>query len=104
MKKNIYDVSRENVRYDSFVKNQELILRELNEKLLSIDSYEKVTYRLKGFGQLLGNSFKYLGLLLVNPLKGLIPGIATQTLIVKNLVHNLYNTLDWEEQRKIVYE
>ena len=43
-------------------------------------------------------------MLLVNPLNGVIPGIATQTLITKNLVHNLYNNLSWEEERKLIYE
>lgn len=104
LKKDVYDVDREKERYDSFVKNQELILRELDEKIMKIDSHERVTYRLKGFHQLLGNSFKYLGLLLVNPLKGLVPGIATQTLVTKNMIHNLYNSLEWEENKRIVYD
>lgn len=104
LKDNIYDVDRENERYEGFVQKQQLFLNELEEKVSKIDSYEKVTYRLKGFNQLLGNSFKYLGLLLINPLKGLIPGIATQTVVTKNVVHNLYNNLEWEENRRMIYE
>ena len=104
LKLDIYDIDRENDRYDDFTKKQELFLRELDEKMMQIDSYEKVTYRLKGFNQLLANSFKYLGLLLVNPLKGLIPGIATQTLVTKNIIHNLHNNLEWEEDKKMVYD
>ena len=104
LKKDVYDVDREKERYDSFVKNQELILRELDEKIMKINSYERVTYRLKGFHQLLGNSFKYLGLLLVNPLKGLVPVIATQTLVTKNMIRNLYDNLEWEENRRMVYD
>lgn len=104
IKENIYDVDRENERYANFVKEQELLLKELEENVSYIDSYEKTTYRLRGFGHLLGNSFKYLGLLLVSPLKGLVPGIATQTLITKNIIHNLYDNLNWEGNRKIVYD
>ena len=104
LKNDIYDVDRENDRYNLFVKEQELFLRELENNIFKIESHEDVTYRLKGFNQLLGNSFKYLGLLLVNPLKGLIPGIATQTLVTKNVVQNLYNNLEWEETRRMVYE
>ena len=104
LKNEIYNVDREHERYDSFVKQQEALLRNLDENLEKIDSYEKVSYKLKGFNKLLGNSFKYLGLLLVNPLKGLIPGIATQTVITKNIVHNLYNNLTLEESKKTVYE
>lgn len=104
LRDSVYNIDRDKEQYDSFVKSQELFLSELDDKISKIDSYERVSYRLKGFNQLLGNSFKYLGLLLVNPLKGLIPGIATQTLVTKNLVHNLYNNLQWEENRKMVYE
>ena len=104
LKSDIYSIDNEKERYDSFVKQQENFLRELEEKISKIDSYERVIYKLKGFNKLLGNSFKYLGLLLVNPLKGVIPGIATQTLVTKNLVHNLYNNLSWEENRKMIYE
>jgi hypothetical protein len=53
---------------------------------------------------LIGNSFKYLGLLIASPLKGLIPGIATQLVATKNVIHNLYDNLEWEETRKVVYE
>ena len=104
LKDDMYNVDKEKERYESFVKQQELLLNNLDENVSKIDSYDKVTYKLKGFNKLLGNSFKYIGLLLVNPLKGLIPGIATQTLITKNLVHNLYNNLFWEENKKTIYE
>jgi hypothetical protein len=104
LKNDMYNMDVEKDQYEIFVKQQEFFLKELDEKISKIDSYERVNYKLKGFNKLLGNSFKYLGLLLVNPLKGVIPGIATQTLITKNLVHNLYNNLSWEEEKKIVYE
>lgn len=104
LKNDIYDVDRENDRYNSFVLEQELFLKKLENKISHIDSREEVTYRLKGFNQLLGNSFKYLGLLLLSPLKGLIPGIATQALITRNMVSNLYKNLELEENRKMVYE
>lgn len=104
MKNDVYDIDREKEKYVDFVNKQEIILRDLDEKINKIDFYEKVSYRLKGFNQLLGNSFKYLGLLLVNPLKGVVPGIAMQTLVTKNTIRNLYNSLEWEENRKIEYD
>ena len=103
-KDDLYNIDKEKESYDSFVKQQEEFLKKLEENISKIDSFERVNYKLKGFNKLLNNSFKYLGLLLVNPLKGVIPGIATQTLITKNLVHNLYNNLSWEEERKLIYE
>lgn len=103
-KDNLFNADLENDKYNNFVKEQEVLINELENSISHIDSYEAVTYRLKGFNKLLGNSFKFLGLLLVNPLKGLIPGIATQTIITKNVIGNLYHNLHWEENRRMVYE
>ena len=88
----------------NFVSQQESFLNDLEEKVSRINSYEDVSYHLKGFNLLLGNSFKYLGLLLLSPLKGLIPAIATQTLITKNMVKNLHYNMEWEVKKKMVYE
>ena len=104
LKSSVYDVDRESTRYDNFVSEQEQFLKELDGKISKIDSHEQVSYRLKGFNQLLGSSFKYLGLLLINPLRGLIPGIATQTIITRNMVRNMRRTLEWETERRMVYE
>ena len=104
LKQNIFNVDGEFKKYNDFVKNQEQLLGQLDENVANISSHEEVTYRLKGFGQLLGNSFKYLGLLLLNPLKGLIPGIAVQTMITRNTVKNLRKKIEWEVNKKIVYD
>ncbi len=61
-------------------------------------------YYLKGFNDLFRNSFKYFGLLMVSPLKGIIPSIATETLITGNLIRNLYKNLSWEQEKHIIYE
>ena len=104
LKEKVYVVDRDKERYERFVLEQNMFLNDLENKISNIDSYEKVTYRLKGFNKLLGNSFKFLGLLLINPLKGLIPGIAVQTVMTRNIIHNLHNNLEWEESRKMVYD
>lgn len=104
LKEKVYDVDREKEKYERFVEEQDRLMKELENKLHNINSYESISFRLKGFNQLLWNSFKFLGLLLINPLKGLMPGIAIQTLMTKNVIHNLYNNLEWEENRKMVYE
>jgi len=103
-KNEFYNKELEQGRYNNFVKEQEDFLHNLNGKILNISSKEVVNYRIKGFNQLLGNSFKYLGLLLASPLKGLFPSIAMQTIATRNAIHNLYNNLEWEEERKMVYE
>lgn len=104
LKEDVYNTDRVNNEYELFVKNQNDYLSRLDEKISKIDSREIVNYKLKGFNTFLFNSFKYVGLLMLNPLKGIIPSIATETLITKNTVSNLYKNLEWEEHRKMVYE
>ena len=104
LKADVYNIDRINDSYELFVKNQKDYLDSLNEKISKIDSYERVNYKLKGFNEFLFNSFKYVGLLMLSPLKGVIPSIATETLLTKNIVGNLYNNLEWQESKKMVYE
>ena len=104
LKNDVYNVETNNKRYEYFVKSQNDLLNELNDNVNKISSYEQVDYHLKGFGKLFRNSFKYFGLLMVSPLKGVIPSIATETLITGNLIKNLYKNLEWEESRKMIYE
>ena len=104
LKADVYNIDRINDSYELFVKNQKDYLDSLNEKISKIDSYERVNYKLKGFNEFLFNSFKYVGLLMLSPLKGVIPSIATETLLTKNIVGNLYNNLEWQESKKMIYE
>lgn len=104
VRREVVNLDRIDYEYNKFVMEQNMFLSKLNDKLGKIDSNEVVSYRMKGFSQLVSNSFKYLGLLLINPLKGFVPSIVSQTVATKNVIHNLYNNLEWEEKRNIVYE
>lgn len=104
LKQEVYNVDGVNKNYESFINNQNDLLREIDAKVSKINSYEQINYRLKGFGELFRSSFKYFGLLMVSPLKGVIPSIATETLITGNLIKNLYKNLEWEETKNVVYE
>ena len=104
LKNDVYSVDNVSRNYEYFVKSQNDLLKEIDENVAKISSYEQVRYYLKGFNRLFLNSVKYFGLLMVTPLKGIIPSIATETLITGNLIKNLYRDLKWEEERKTVYE
>ena len=104
LKADVYNIDHANDDYNRFVVNQQKKLDELNEKIGKITSKEVMSYRLNGFNQFLMQSFKYIGLLMINPLKGVIPSIATETLATKNVVSNLYKNMYWEESKKMVYD
>lgn len=102
-KNNVVNLDKINNSYVRFVDEQNEFLKDLEEKIANIDSYEQVELHLKGFDRLLNNTFKYMALLLVSPLKGLLPSVATEMLITRNTIKNLRNNLKWEETRKMVY-
>lgn len=104
IKKQVYNISKVNDDYNSFVKNQNDFLIQLNMKVSQIDAHETTNYRLRGFNQLLFNSFKYVGLIMLSPFKGVIPSIATETLIMRNVVSNLYKNISCVEIKKMVYD
>lgn len=104
LKNQVFDINKIKSSYESFVNEQNSFLNELSDKINKIDSHEITNYNLKGFGKYLFNSFKYVGLLMLNPLKGIVPSIATQTIIAGNIVRNLRNNLAWEEKKRMVYE
>ena len=94
LKNATYNVDKEKQRYDLFVRDQEILLKQLESKVNDIDRIENVKYNLKGFSQLLSNSFKYMGLMLLSPFRGLAPSIAIHTAMTKNVIHNLHNNLE----------
>lgn len=103
LKRDAYNVEDANKQYTSFVRNQSELLAQIDEAVSKIDKGEEVSYHLKGFNELFRSSFKYFALLMMSPLKGIIPSIATETLVTRNLINNLYKNLEWEEEKRIVY-
>lgn len=104
LKRDVYSVEHVKNSYESFINNQNELLKEIDNNVNKINSYEQVDYHLEGFGKLFMNSFKYFGLLMVSPLKGIIPSIATETLLTMDLIKNLRRKLEWKETRTMVYE
>lgn len=104
LKNDVYNIDSVKLNYEQFVSRQNDLLHDIDEKVNKINSYEQISYHLKGFGKLFMNTFKYFGLLMISPLKGIIPSIATETIITGNLIKNLYQNLEWKETKKTVYE
>ena len=104
LKEKVYNVDRYNDSYNYFVQEQNNILKSLSDKISKIDSREVIDYTVKGYGRYLANSFKYIGLLMLSPLRGLFPSIAVQTLVTRNTVNQLRKGIVFEEHKRMVYE
>lgn len=72
-------------------------------KVSKIDKEEYITYHMKGIGSLVGQSLKYMGLMMVSPFAGLIPSIAIQTMATKKMIGNIYQQLHPEEVKHVRY-
>ena len=77
---------------------------ELMKKINEIDVSQRVNYRLVGLDELLGSGIRYLALIMVSPLAGLIPSIAIDTLATRRMLINIYRGLHYEEFNEILYE
>ena len=104
LKSDVYNVEAVNKNYVSFVNTQNELLRNIDAEVGKISSSLVVDHHLKGFKELFKNTFKYFGLLMISPLKGIIPSIATETLITGSLIKNLYNNLELEEVKRMHYD
>ena len=103
LKNKVYNVDAANDMYNNMIREQNEIIKKIDEDVAKINSYEQVDYHLKGLNKLMLNSFKYLGLLMLTPLKGVFPAIAVQTLMAKDMLKGVYRGLKWEEERRMVY-
>lgn len=99
LKKKIYDKSLSDDKYKDYLDSQNSKLKNIFADVSKIESKEVVDYSVKGFGDLLKNSFKYLGLLMLSPLKGTFPGIAKQTAFTKGEIKRLRSSLTIDEKR-----
>ena len=88
-----YEIDKENKYFNELVKKINVINKE-----------EYMTRHLKGIGNLISQSLKYMGLVVMAPLTGMLPGIAMQTLATKKMVNNAYKKLHLEEVKHIKYE
>lgn len=85
------------------IKEQNEYLSNLMSKVNKINKDEYITYHMKGIGELISQSLKYMGLMIVSPLAGFIPSIAIKTIATKRMIANVYKQLHQEEIKNVTY-
>lgn len=88
---------------NKLINEQNAYLSSLNAKITKINENIIKKTRFKGFNQLLTTSVKYIGLLALTPLRGLIPSIGVRTIMTRKLIGNLAKNMGYEEITSIVY-
>lgn len=87
------ELERQNEYFSKMIDNIQKINRE-----------EYTTYHLKGIGELVNQSLRYMGFLMLSPLAGLLPGISIQTLATRRLIGNIYRNMKLEKVQHVHYE
>ena len=86
------------------IKKQNKYLDSLMNKVSNIEKIDYTTYKFRGINELVFNSVKYVSLLMVSPLVGVIPSIAINTLATRKLLKNIYKNIEVEKIEKVKYE
>lgn len=102
-KEKMLNLDEINDRCNDILKKNKIYIDELSKKVGTINKTKYTKYKLQGLNNLLSTSLKYIGLLSLTPLKGILPGIATKTYATRKLVGSMYHSLHYEKQEKIVY-
>ena len=102
-KEKMLNLDEINDRCNTILKNNKTYLDELSSKIGTINKIKYTKYKLQGLNSLLSTSLKYIGLLSLTPLSGILPGIAAKTYATRKLVGSMYHSLHYEKQEKIVY-
>ena len=78
-------------------------LEELSKKVDKITERKYVESKLKGMNGFLTSSLRYIWLLSLTPLRGILPGIGARTVATRKLLHNMLKNMHYEKQEKIIY-
>ncbi len=103
IKDDLFKYSFEFSRFNNFIEGQNSIIENMKDKVGEINSYEEKVTKFIGYDKLLFNNLKYISLLLLSPLKGLFPVIATSTLATKSTIDLLKKQVHIEESKQIVH-
>lgn len=102
-KEKMLNLDEINDRCNDILKKNKIYIDDLSKKVGTINKTKYTKYKLQGLNNLLSTSLKYIGLLSLTPLKGILPGIAAKTYATRKLVGSMYHNLHYEKQEKIVY-
>lgn len=97
-------VSRLNQDLDLELRKQNEYFKELMEKVSRIDRREYVTTHLRGIGNLVGASLRYMGLMALSPFMGILPSIYMNALSTRKMIHNLRQNLKFEDVVHVKYD
>lgn len=104
MKRKIVDIDKFNDDCKLYMDKQNKYIDDINEKVGKIDIDYITNYKLRGFGDLLGGTFRYLRMLSMMSFSSLLPGISFRNYATYRMVNNLRCALRLERVTSTIYK
>lgn len=78
-------------------------LEELSQKVGKISEKKYIESKLKGMNGFLSATLRYIGLLSLTPLRGIIPVIGARTVATRKLIQEMIKNMHYEQKETITY-
>ena len=102
-KNKIINLDEVNNNCNSIINKHNKYLESILNKMDKIEERKIAKYKLEGVNGLLTSSLRYIGLLSLTPLRGIIPGIAARTIATRKLVGGMIRNIHFEKYEKNLY-
>lgn len=103
-KKKTLNIKEINHKYDQSIKEYNEYQKELLNKINNIDIKTYTEYKLKGMDNFLSTTCRYLGLMALFPLRGIIPRIAMETKNTRKALNTMLDNIHYEKVERKTYE
>ena len=103
-KKKTLNIKEINHKYDQSIKEYNEYQKELLNKINNIDIKTYTEYKLKGMDNFLSTTCRYLGLMALFLLRGIIPRIAMETKNTRKALNTMLDNIHYEKVERKTYE
>ena len=103
-KKKALNIKEINHKYDQSIKAYNEYQKELLNKINNIDIKTYTEYKLKGMDNFLSTTCRYLCLMALFPLRGIIPRIAIETKNTRKSLNTMLDNIHYEKVERKTYE
>ena len=103
-KKKALNIKEINHKYDQSIKEYNEYQKELLNKINNIDIKTYTEYKLKGMDNFLSTTCRYLCLMTLFPLRGIIPRIAIETKNTRKSLNTMLDNIHYEKVERKTYE
>ena len=88
---------------DMIINKNKDYLEELSKKVGKIEEKKYIETKIKGMDGFFTSALRYIGLLTLTPLRGILPGIGARTVATRRLLKGMLASMHYEEKEKIIY-